>query len=106
KTAFTARHKDTDFELGYRYTKGDNTKDNKWNFNVTYNFGNANGLPYKSVLLGKIDLLESANKALRAENVELKAENERKDLELAEVKAENERKDLRIAELEALLEGK
>ena len=77
KTALTANHKDTNFELGYRFTRGDNTKDNKWNFNVTYNFGNANGLPYKSVLLGKIDLLESANKALRAENVELKAENER-----------------------------
>ena len=84
KTALTANHKDTDFELGYRFTRGDNTKDNKWNFNVTYNFGNANGMPYKSVLLGKIDLLESANKALRAENVafsrqvkDLQAENER-----------------------------
>ncbi len=86
KTAFTAKHKDTDFELGYRYTRGDNTKDNKWNFNVTYNFGNATGLPYKSVLLGKIDLLESANKELRAENVELKKELAAKDAEIARLK--------------------
>ena len=81
KTALTANHKDTDFELGYRFTRGDNTKDNKWNFNVTYNFGNANGMPYKSVLLGKIDLLESANKALRAELVE-------KDLRIKQLEEE------------------
>ena len=81
KTALTANHKDTDFELGYRFTRGDNTKDNKWNFNVTYNFGNVNGLPYKSVLLGKIDLLESANKALRAELVE-------KDLRIKQLEEE------------------
>ena len=99
KTALTANHKDTDFELGYRFTRGDNTKDNKWNFNVTYNFGNANGMPYKSVLLGKIDLLESANKALRAELVEVKAENKRKDMELAE-------KDAEIERLKALLASK
>ena len=75
-------------------------------FYVNYNFGNSKGLPYKSVLLGKIDLLENANKELRAENVDLKAKNVQLKAEVAELKVENERKDLKIAELEALLRDK
>lgn len=51
---------------------------------MNYSFGNSKGLPYKSVLLGKIDLLEAANKELRAENNGLKTEN-------VELKAEVEK---------------
>ena len=79
RMALQASHKDTDFEVGYKFTKGDTVKDSQWNFNVNYSFGNSKGLPYKSVLLGKIDLLEAANKELRAEIAE-------KDLEIARLK--------------------
>ncbi|MCQ2381397.1 MAG: D52 family tumor protein [Acidaminococcaceae bacterium] len=86
RMAIQAIHKDTDFEVGYKYTKGDTVKDSQWNFNVNHSFGNANGMPYKSVLLGKIDLLEAANKDLRTENNGVKTENVEGKAEVARLK--------------------
>lgn len=106
RMALQAIHKDTDFEVGYKYTKGDTVKDSQWNFNVNHSFGNANGMPYKSVLLGKIDLLEAANKDLRAENNGLKTENVKLNNQVKDLQAENGRKDLEIARLKQLLASK
>lgn len=38
KAGLTAEHKNLAFELGYRYSKGDTSRDNRWNVNCTWSF--------------------------------------------------------------------
>ena len=38
KAGLTAEHKNLAFELGYRYSKGDTLRDNRWNVNCTWSF--------------------------------------------------------------------
>lgn len=38
KAGLTAEYKNLAFELGYRYSKGDTSRDNRWNVNCTWSF--------------------------------------------------------------------